>query len=116
MTAGEKEGMLLVRMRRKRGNPRWGMPAAIPHVATEFESQVLRLGLTRKTYTASAKLRAWCENNKNRCYIPEWLLAEWGITVDVYDVATRRQDTARSNVVSFVKTGKEQMAKGKRSA
>jgi len=24
-------------------------------------------------------LRNWCERNKNRCYIPEWLLEEWGI-------------------------------------
>jgi len=85
-------------------------------VATEFESQVLRLGLTMKTYTASTELRAWCENNKNRCYIPEWLLAEWGITVDVYDVATCRSETARSEVVSFEKTVKTQYAKDKRSA
>src|SRR5580700_6868015 len=24
----------------------------------------------------------WCESNKNRYYIPEWLLKRWGIFVD----------------------------------
>ena len=41
------------------------------------------LGLTKRTYAASAQLRGWCERNKNRCYIPEWLLAEWGMTVEL---------------------------------
>ena len=34
-------------------------------------------------YTSSRELRAWCEQNKNRVYIPEWLLGEWGINVDL---------------------------------
>ena len=68
---------------RKRGNPNWGKPPQpIPAIATEFELQARRLGLTKEKYTASAQLRTWCERNKNRCYIPEWLLEEWGITVD----------------------------------
>ena len=68
---------------RKRGNPNWGKPPhPTPAIATEFELQARRLGLTKEAYTASAQLRTWCERNKNRCYIPEWLLAEWGITVD----------------------------------
>jgi len=33
-------------------------------------------------YTSSAELHTWCEQNRNRLYIPEWLLEEWGITVD----------------------------------
>jgi len=69
---------------RKRGNPNWGKPfQPAPAVATEFESHARRLGLTKRTYAASAELRGWCERNKNRCYIPEWLLAEWGITIDL---------------------------------
>ena len=68
---------------RKRGNPNWESLQPIPAVPTEFELEARRLGLTREAYTASAKLRTWCERNKNRCYIPEWLLAEWGITVDL---------------------------------
>jgi hypothetical protein len=69
---------------RKRGNPNWGRP--IPPVrafATEFELQVRQLQLTAKTYTSSAELHTWCERNRNRLYIPEWLLEEWGITVDL---------------------------------
>jgi hypothetical protein len=51
--------------------------------ATEFELQVRQLQLTAGTYTSSLELRAWCEQNRNRLYIPEWLLEEWGITVEL---------------------------------
>ena len=68
---------------RKRGNPNWGCPLPpAPAHPTEFELQVRQLQLTARTYTSSLELRAWCEQNRNRCYIPEWLLEEWGITVD----------------------------------
>ena len=69
---------------RKRGNPNWGKPVQLgPAAATEFELHARRLGLTKRKYAASAQLRRWCERNKNRCYIPEWLLAEWGMTVEL---------------------------------
>jgi hypothetical protein len=68
---------------RKRGNPYWGhalpLPPAVP---TEFEQQVRHLRLRKETYAASAELRRWCNENRNRFYIPEWLLEEWHITVD----------------------------------
>jgi hypothetical protein len=68
---------------RKRGNPNWGQPfRAGPLLATEFEVRTSELHLTPETYVFSAELRSWCEQNRNRCYIPEWLLAEWGITVN----------------------------------
>jgi hypothetical protein len=68
---------------RRRGNPNWGkFIPPIPAIDTQFELQVKHLGLTKQAYTTSARLRAWCENNKNQYYIPEWLLEEWGITVD----------------------------------
>jgi len=67
---------------RRRGNPNWGRPdRPVPAIATEFEKQVQQLGLTKKTCADSAQLRNWCERNRNRCYIPEWLLATWGIDV-----------------------------------
>jgi hypothetical protein len=70
--------------KRKRGNPNWGRPIPFaPALATEFELRVRQLQLTAATYTSSRELRAWCQRNKNRCYVPEWLLEEWGITVDV---------------------------------
>lgn len=73
-----------VAYRRKRGNPDWGRPMRpSPALATEFELLVRRLQLTSEMYTSSRELRAWCEHNKNRIYIPEWLLKEWRITVDL---------------------------------
>ena len=69
--------------RRKRGNQDWGKPPQpMPATASEFELQAQRLGLTKQTYAASVELRRWCEDNRNRCYIPEWLLAEWEIDVN----------------------------------
>jgi hypothetical protein len=76
-------GCLLVK--RKRGNPNWGHPILPgPALATEFELRVRYLRLTAEMYTSSAALRAWCKQNKDRVYIPEWLLKEWCITVDTY--------------------------------
>ena len=72
-------------MPRHRGNPNWGrpMPSYRP-VATEFEIAAKHLRLTPDKYANSLQLRKWCERNKNRCYIPEWLLKEWGILVEVH--------------------------------
>jgi hypothetical protein len=71
-------------MHRKRGNPNWTQPLPhIPYAPTEFETQVRRLGLTDQTCVASSELRRWCDRNRNRCYIPEWLLEAWGIPVDL---------------------------------
>jgi len=68
---------------RKRGNPNWGKPFSPgPVLATEFELQVRQLRLTQHTYTCSVELRTWCQLNRNRRYIPEWLLDAWGISVD----------------------------------
>jgi hypothetical protein len=68
---------------RKRGNPNWGRPIPpAPVLATEFEVQVRKLRLTVERYASSRELRAWCEQNRNRYYIPEWLLDEWDISVD----------------------------------
>jgi hypothetical protein len=70
---------------RKRGNPNWGRPMRFaPALATAFEIEVRQLHLMPETYTSSAELRNWCEKNRNRCYVPEWLLDEWDICVDPY--------------------------------
>jgi len=62
----------------KRCNPNWRLPIGPCQVlATEFERQVRRLELTADMYISSAALRSWCEQNKDRSYVPEWLLAEW---------------------------------------
>jgi hypothetical protein len=74
---------VLQEAKRGRGNPNWGkFLRPLPVVLTEFEVQVKRLGLGREQYVSSAPLRSWCERNRNRCYVPEWLLDEWGIIVE----------------------------------
>jgi hypothetical protein len=45
--------------------------------------EVRRLRLTKEMYAVSNELHGWCKRNKNRVYIPEWLLQNWGIEVDV---------------------------------
>ena len=69
--------------KRKRGNPQWGKPLTPVHVViTEFEAEAARLGLTKDDYVASAALKRWCNHNRNRVYIPEWLLDKWDMEVD----------------------------------
>jgi len=84
---GPSEERMITRLamiHKKRGNPNWGKPLpSLPVVATEFEGVALRLGLTKETYSNSSQLRIWCQRNGNRCYVPEWLLKEWGIISDV---------------------------------
>jgi hypothetical protein len=68
---------------RRHGNPNWGRTTfCIPKVPTEFEVLVKRLGLTQKKYTSSPELKQWCASNRHRCYVPEWLLKEWGLEVE----------------------------------
>jgi hypothetical protein len=69
---------------RKRGNPNWGRPMPPASVCTEFEMQVKQLHLTPEHYVISPQLHKWCEENRNRFYIPEWLLNAWDIRVDPY--------------------------------
>ena len=65
-------------------------------MATAFEEQVRRLGLDEGTCVASKQLRRWCELNKDRYYIPEWLLKRWGISVEA-DTVVSRAPEARSH-------------------
>jgi hypothetical protein len=68
---------------RKRGNQSWGRPIpTAPALPTEFELRVTQLRLTADGYTSSTELRTWCQQNRKRCYIPGWLLEEWGIAGD----------------------------------
>jgi hypothetical protein len=64
--------------------------AYLSALPTAFEQQVRKLGLDERTCVASRALRLWCEEHKDRCYIPEWLLARWRMTVDLNDAHTSR--------------------------
>ena len=67
----------------KRGNRNWGKPLLpIPALLTEFDIEVARLRLKRQDYVASVPLKRWCDRNRNRVYVPEWLLVEWGMKVE----------------------------------
>ena len=73
----------LPQARKGRGNPKWGkFLAPVPEFPTEFETEVARLELAPSDYVASAELKRWCANKRNRVYIPEWLLAEWDMQVE----------------------------------
>jgi len=69
---------------RKRGNPNWGKPPEVKPASapTEFELRARSLRLQESNYANSDDLRAWCKANKNRCYVPEWLLKRWDMPVD----------------------------------
>lgn len=51
-------------------------------MVTEFDLQVRKLRLTKPMYASSVELRRWCDCNRNRFYVPEWLLAEWEMQVE----------------------------------
>jgi hypothetical protein len=70
---------------RQRGNPNWGKPPEVKHASTptEFELRAQSLRLNESNYANSDVLRAWCKANKNRCYVPEWLLKRWDMAVDI---------------------------------
>jgi hypothetical protein len=68
--------------KRGRGNPNWGKPIRPSALPTEFETEVTRLGLTKAEYVSSTTLKRWCEHNRNRVYVPEWLLQEWEMHVE----------------------------------
>jgi hypothetical protein len=53
-----------------------------PALATAFEIEVRQLHLMPEAYTFSAELRNWCAENRNRFYIPEWLLKAWNMSVN----------------------------------
>lgn len=68
----------------RRGNPNWGKPMPlVPAGPTEFEKTVKQLRLRPEMYAASLELKRWCERNRNRCYVPEWLLEQWDLTVEI---------------------------------
>jgi hypothetical protein len=66
------------------GNPNWGKPLGpVPQLLTEFEAEAARLALTIADYVGSPELKRWCNHNRNRVYVPEWLLVEWEMHVEV---------------------------------
>lgn len=70
-------------MNRRHGHWASGWPAAVlPEKATAFETRALELKLTAPAYVRSRELRQWCKENRNKSYVPEWLLKAWGMSVN----------------------------------
>jgi hypothetical protein len=55
----------------------------IPKTPTSFEEMVRLLKLSEKDYRSSIPLRKWAQKNKDSKYVPQDLLEEWGIEVNV---------------------------------
>lgn len=73
----------------RKSNIGWarGEPAPPPTKSpSEFERVARTLGLSEVSYSESRELRQWCEENRNRFYIPEWLLKRWGMKVAEHDL------------------------------
>ena len=60
-------------------------PGVYDNTAQTLERRrgVKELGLGQQDYVSSAMLKSWCERNRNHFYVPEWLLQEWGIPVNL---------------------------------
>jgi hypothetical protein len=72
-------------MPKRHANSQWasGVPVKLPPAGhSRFERYARKLSLTEQDYANSAVLRRWCAANRNRCYIPEWLLMEWNMYVE----------------------------------
>jgi hypothetical protein len=56
---------------------------AAQHRPTAFERKAADLGLrTDQEISLSPVMIRWAENHKSTCYIPEWMLTQWGMKVD----------------------------------
>jgi|SRR6476661_7019890 len=72
-------------MPKRHANSPWasGVSVKLPPAGhSQFERYARKLSLTEQDYANSAELRRWCAANRNRCYIPEWLLMEWNMYVE----------------------------------
>jgi hypothetical protein len=72
-------------MNRRHEGSNWGSGSPVlvpPAMPTAFETRATELSLTADTYFESLELRRWCQDNRNKSYIPEWLLKAWGISVN----------------------------------
>lgn len=69
----------------RKSNTNWaaGRPSPKqPQKPTEFDQLVHELKLGGEALVHSEELRRWCNENRHRCYVPEWLLKAWGMSVD----------------------------------
>lgn len=82
-------------MSRKPRNPNWGQPMNLTQKygsanVCAFDKLTEQLQLQPEQYAQSSALRAWVKTNRNRRYVPEWLLLAWGLEVDTHGVFSTR--------------------------
>lgn len=73
-------------MTRKPRNPNWGKPFSQihgPEQVCAFDKLTEKLELQPEQYEQSSALREWVNKNRNRRYVPEWLLLAWNLEVTV---------------------------------
>ena|ERR1022692_2278145 len=77
--------MAMTRRERRKRADAWvmGCPLPVPVVLSQFERKVKSLALTRGEWVKSTALRDWVQLHKNTKYVPEELLAAYGMTVQV---------------------------------
>jgi len=99
---------------RKRGNPIGASHSARSRTPDGIRTAARHLHLTKRMYSSSLELQPGVKQNRNRLYVPEWLLEEWGITVNIKLPAARRNPaTTRSSESNSAKSPHPQ-AKAKR--
>jgi hypothetical protein len=82
-------------MKHKRGNTNWGRPAppsqthGVENICA-FDKLAEKLQLQPEQYEQSSALRAWVKSNRNRRYVPEWLLLAWNLDVDSQFVSRKK--------------------------
>lgn len=54
---------------------------------THFEQMVEQIGVTPQFYEFSQPLKDWVRKYRYTRYVPEWLLAKWGMEVNADDVS-----------------------------
>lgn len=70
--------------KKRRGNPTWGqMGKPLPIIESQFDKLVRQLELQPSEFDHDPTLVAWVRKNCHKRYVPEWLLDELGLTVDV---------------------------------
>jgi hypothetical protein len=54
-----------------------------PRGASTFEHVARHLHLSPSEYATSAKLKEWVRRNKDRKYVPSYLLVAWHFDIDI---------------------------------
>ena len=72
--------------RRYSDNLKTDFHVPVPYAPTKFELFVAQHQLTEAEFLASKKLKAWVLENRNSCYVPEYLLEAWKIEVKVWSL------------------------------